>query len=98
VSIKESDNRSCGCVPAVYSGSDQAFPPAVPHNLYQARVAFVHILVQVEFQLHWKKAYKKILPFNDCGKINKIAAGFDITIKFSINSKTMTKNCLYFGK
>ena len=52
VSIKEADDGSRGRVPAVYSGSDQALPLAVPHNLYQAGVAFVHILVQVEFQLH----------------------------------------------
>lgn len=50
--IKETDNRSRGGVPAVYSGSDQALPLAVPHNLHQAWVAFVYILVQVEFQLH----------------------------------------------
>lgn len=52
VGIKEADDRSRGRVPAVYSGSDQALPLAVPHNLHQAWVAFVHILVQVEFQLH----------------------------------------------
>lgn len=52
VGIKEADDRSRGRVPAVYSGSDQALPLAVPHDLYQAWVAFVHILVQVEFQLH----------------------------------------------
>ncbi len=59
VGIKETDDSSCGGVPAVYSGSDQALPLAVPHDLYQARVAFVYILVQVEFQLHWKRADKR---------------------------------------
>lgn len=48
MSIKEADNRRRGRVPAVYSGSDEALPLAVPHDLYQARVALVHILVQVE--------------------------------------------------
>lgn len=52
MSIEEADNRRRGCVPAVDSGSDQTLPLVVPHDLHQARVAFVHILVQVEFQLH----------------------------------------------
>ena len=52
VGIKESDDRSRGGVPAVNPGSNQTFPFAVPHDLHQARVAFVHILIQVEFQLH----------------------------------------------
>lgn len=64
VGIKEADDRSRGRVPAVYPGSDQALPLAVPHNLYQAWVAFVHILVQVEFQLHWKKADWRVRSFN----------------------------------
>lgn len=52
VSIKEANNRRRGSIPAMDSGSDQALPLVIPHNLHQARVAFVHILVQVELQLH----------------------------------------------
>lgn len=64
VGIKEAHDRSRGRVPAVYSGSDEALPLAVPHNLYQAWVALVHILVQVEFQLHWKRADYREYYFN----------------------------------
>lgn len=52
VGIKEADDGRRGGVPAVYPGSDQTLPFAVPHDLHQAGVAFVHVLVQVEFQLH----------------------------------------------
>lgn len=52
VRVKEAHNRRRGRVPAVYSGSDQALPLAVPHDLHQARVALVDVLVQVEFQFH----------------------------------------------
>lgn len=56
VGIKEANNRSRGRVPTMYSGSDQTLSFAVPHYLDQARVTFVHILIQVEFQLHCKRA------------------------------------------
>lgn len=56
VRVKEAHDRRRGRVPAVYSGSDQALPLAVPHDLHQARVTLVDILVQVEFQFHWKRA------------------------------------------
>lgn len=49
VCVKEAYNRRRGCVPAVYSGPDQALPLAVPHDLHQAWVTFVDVLVQVEF-------------------------------------------------
>lgn len=52
VSVKEAHDGRRGGVPAVYSGSDQALPLAVPHNLHQARVALVDILIQVKFQFH----------------------------------------------
>lgn len=52
VSIKEAHDGSRGRVPAVDPGSDEALALAVPHDLDQARVAFVDVLVQVEFQLH----------------------------------------------
>lgn len=55
VSVKEADDGSRGRVPAVYTGPDQTLPLAVSHNLHEAWVAFVHILIQVEFQLHWKR-------------------------------------------
>lgn len=64
VGIKEADDGRRGRVPAVYSGSDQALPLAVPHDLHQARVALVHVLVQVEFQLHWKRADEREYSFN----------------------------------
>lgn len=52
VSVKEAHDGRRGGVPAVYSGSDQTLPLAVPHNLHQARVALVDILIQVKFQFH----------------------------------------------
>lgn len=81
VGIKEAYDRSRGGVPAMYSGSDEALALAVPHNLYQAWVAFVHILVQVEFQLHWKRADYRKSRFNlhfkwQCGKMSRRHLGF----------------------
>lgn len=63
VRVKEAHDGRRGRVPAVDSGSDQALPLAVPHNLHQARVALVDVLVQVEFQLHWKRADRKLLKW-----------------------------------
>lgn len=58
VSIKEAHDGRRGGVPAVYPGSDQALPLAVPHDLHQARVALADVLVQVELQFHWKRPEK----------------------------------------
>lgn len=54
VRVKEAHDGSRGGVPAVDPGSDQTLALAVPHDLHQARVALVHVLVQVELELHWK--------------------------------------------
>lgn len=54
--IKEANDRSCGGVPAVDPGSDQTLTLDVPHDLHQTRVALVYVLVQVELELHWKRA------------------------------------------
>lgn len=74
MSVKEADDRSRGRVPAVDTRSDQALPLAVPHDLHQARVAFVHILVQVEFQLHWKRADQKESTGRQRENFNKLPA------------------------
>lgn len=55
VRVKEAHDGSRGGVPAVDPGPDQALTLAVPHDLHQTRVALVHVLVQVELELHWKK-------------------------------------------
>lgn len=52
VRVKEAHDGRRGGVPAVDAGPDQALPLAVPHDLHQARVALVDVLVQVELQLH----------------------------------------------
>lgn len=57
VRVKEAHDGSRGGVPAVDPGSDQALALAVPHDLNQARVALVHVLVQVELELHWKRTH-----------------------------------------
>lgn len=61
--IKEAYDRGCRSVPAVYPGSDQALPLTVADDLYQAWVTLVHILVQIELQLHWKNKRKRISYF-----------------------------------
>lgn len=57
VRVKEAHDGSRGGVPAVDPGSDQALALAVPHDLHQARVALVDVLVQVELELHWKRTH-----------------------------------------
>lgn len=59
VRVEEAHHRRRGRVPAVDSGSDQALPLAVPHDLHQTWVTLVDVLVQVEFQFHCKRADHK---------------------------------------
>lgn len=63
VRVKEAHDGRRGGVPAVDAGPDQALPLAVPHDLHQARVALVDVLVQVEFQLHWKRADQQLFKW-----------------------------------
>ena len=52
VGIEEADDGTGGGVPPVDPGSDQTLSLAVPDDLHQARVALVHVLVEVELELH----------------------------------------------
>lgn len=61
--IKETYNRGGCSIPTVYPGSDQAFPLTVADDLHQTWVTLVHILVQIELQLHWKNKRKRISYF-----------------------------------
>ena len=55
VCIKEAHHGGSGRVPAVYPRSNQTLSLAVPHNLHQAWVTLVHILVQIKLQLHCRQ-------------------------------------------
>lgn len=52
VGIEEANNGSRGHLPALKPGTDQTFPTAVAHNLHEAWIPFVNVLVQVELEFH----------------------------------------------
>lgn len=53
--VEEAHDWRSGGVPSLDPGADQALALRVSHDLHQARVALVNILVQIELQLHWRK-------------------------------------------
>lgn len=63
VGIEEADHRRGCCFPALDPGSDQPLPFVVAHDLHQARVPLMDVLVQVKLQLNCRAQRKPTHTF-----------------------------------